>query len=79
MFAWGNTGVRIAGIVVAYFLVSSPFAGHALAGKAEESRAYLDKAMTAFGLGRYPIAAENFEKAFELNQDPSAVFNAAPS
>jgi len=43
----------------------------------EEARAYFDKATASFALGRYPAAAENFEKAFELKPDPALLYNAA--
>jgi hypothetical protein len=35
------------------------------------------KATTAFALGRYAEAAENFEKAFELKPEPALLYNAA--
>ena len=42
-----------------------------------EARAYFDKATASFALGHYPVAAENFEKAFELKPDPALLYNAA--
>ncbi len=46
-------------------------------GKAQEVRDYLDKATAAFALNRYAIAAENYEKAFELKPDAAVLYNAA--
>lgn len=70
-------GLRVVGALVgaAFFVASVP----AIAGTAEESKVYLDKAAAAFALSRYAIAAENFEKAFELSPDPSLLYNAAQS
>jgi len=45
--------------------------------KAAETREYVDKAATAYALGRYAVAAENYEKAFELKPDPGVLYNAA--
>ena len=42
-----------------------------------EARAYFDKATAAFALGHYPVAADNFEKAFELKPEPALLYNAA--
>jgi len=47
------------------------------AGDSEEARAFFDKATASFALGHYPVAAENFEKAFELKPDPALLYNAA--
>jgi tetratricopeptide (TPR) repeat protein len=52
-------------------------AGRAEAGPNEEARAYSDKATAAFALAKYAVAAENFEKAFELKPDPALLYNAA--
>jgi len=49
----------------------------ALATPVEEARALNDKATAAFALGRFPEAAEQFEKAFELKPDPALLYNAA--
>jgi tetratricopeptide (TPR) repeat protein len=46
-------------------------------GEQSEARAYFDKATAAFALGHYPVAADNFEKAFELKPDPALLYNAA--
>jgi tetratricopeptide (TPR) repeat protein len=43
----------------------------------EQARAFFDRATAAFALGHYPVAAENFEKAFELKPDPALLYNAA--
>jgi hypothetical protein len=47
------------------------------AGSQSEARAYFDRATAAFALGHYPLAAENFEKAFELKADSALLYNAA--
>src|SRR6185503_7865633 len=52
-------------------------AGKGRTEKAEEAREYLDKATAAFALNRYAVAAENYEKAFELKPDPAVLYNAA--
>src|SRR6185436_3385744 len=52
-------------------------AGKARTEKAEEAREYLDKATAAFALNRYAVAAENYEKAFELKPDAAVLYNAA--
>jgi tetratricopeptide (TPR) repeat protein len=58
-------------------LAAGVVGGGARAGTAEDARAYLDKANAAFALSRYPVAAENFERAFELTPDPALLYNAA--
>lgn len=81
---WARAGSL--GVVAAIALVS--LAGRAdAAGKGRESKAsdakaqavrdYLDKATAAFALNRYAVAAENYEKAFELKPDPAVLYNAA--
>jgi tetratricopeptide (TPR) repeat protein len=56
-------------------------AAHAAGGdggeQQSEARAYFDKATAAFALGHYPVAADNFEKAFELKPDSALLYNAA--
>jgi hypothetical protein len=75
---------RLAGVVV----VAAALAIWAPPGRAqtavpsastEEARAYADKATAAFALTHYAVAAENFEKAFELRPDPALLYNAAQS
>jgi hypothetical protein len=51
--------------------------GRAKAGDTEDARVYVDKATAAFALTHYAVAAENFEKAFELKPDPALLYNAA--
>ncbi len=46
-------------------------------GEPSEARVYFDKATAAFALGHYPVAADNFEKAFELRPDSALLYNAA--
>jgi tetratricopeptide (TPR) repeat protein len=53
------------------------FARANAAGAAEDADAYLQKAKTAFALGRHAEAAEAYEKAFEFKQDPAVLYNAA--
>jgi hypothetical protein len=59
------------------FATGPLLANRALAGNDEEARAYLDKATAAYALNKYAVAAENFEKAFELKPDPALLYNAA--
>jgi hypothetical protein len=59
------------------FATGPLLANRALAGNEEEARAYLDKATAAYALNKYAVAAENFEKAFELKPDPALLYNAA--
>jgi hypothetical protein len=51
--------------------------GRARADDVEEARAYVNKATGAYALSHYAVAAENFEKAFELKPDPALLYNAA--
>jgi tetratricopeptide (TPR) repeat protein len=55
--------------------------GHAQAADTnlEQARAYVNKATAAYALNHYAVAAENFEKAFELKPDPALLYNAAQS
>ena len=53
--------------------------GRAQAANEEEARGYLDRATAAYALNKYAVAAENFEKAFELKPDPALLYNAAQS
>ena len=59
------------------FATGPLLANRAQAGNEEEARAYLDKATAAYALNKYGVAAENFEKAFELKPDPALLYNAA--
>jgi hypothetical protein len=43
----------------------------------ETARSYNAKATAAFALSRYAEAAELYEKAFEIKQDPALLYNAA--
>jgi tetratricopeptide (TPR) repeat protein len=51
--------------------------GRARADNVEEARAFVNKATAAYALNHYAVAAENFEKAFELKADPALLYNAA--
>ena len=64
-------------LLVGLALAGRAQAGKAKGGKADEVREYLDKATAAFALSRYAVAAENYEKAFELRPDPAVLYNAA--
>jgi len=59
---------------LATLLAASPLAR---ASTEDEARVYLDKATAAYALNKYAVAAENFEKAFELKPDPALLYNAA--
>jgi tetratricopeptide (TPR) repeat protein len=63
-------------LVVAALVAFSPALARA-AGSSEEARVYFDKATASFALGYYPVAAENFEKAFEIRPDSALLYNAA--
>ena len=45
----------------------------------QEAREHYEHANAYYGLGNYPKAAEEFEKAFELKHDPALLYNAAQS
>jgi tetratricopeptide (TPR) repeat protein len=61
----------------AFLLAVPALAGRARADNVEEARVYVDKATAAYALNKYAVAAENFEKAFELKPDPALLYNAA--
>jgi hypothetical protein len=63
--------------LVACLLAIAPWPAWAETPGGEDARPYLDKATAAYGLGRYAVAAENFEKAYELKPDPALLYNAA--
>ena len=63
--------------VLVLLLSSLAVAGQARADNIEEARAYVNKATAAYALNHYAVAAENFEKAFELKPDPALLYNAA--
>jgi hypothetical protein len=64
-------------LALACLPVSAAYAAGAGGADQSEARAYFDKATAAFALGHYPVAADNFEKAFELKPDPALLYNAA--
>jgi len=68
---------RAARTLVAGALLVTLWAGRAVAGNAEEARAYREQATAAFALGHHAEAAEAFEKAFQLSADPALLYNAA--
>jgi Tetratricopeptide repeat len=45
--------------------------------EAQDKSTYEQKGTTAFALGHFADAAEDFEKAFELKPDPALLYNAA--
>jgi hypothetical protein len=63
--------------LVACLFAITPSVAWAETPGGEDARPYLDKATAAYGLGRYAVAAENFEKAYELKPDPALLYNAA--
>jgi hypothetical protein len=72
------TACRVAALVVAVGAAVGPvMPSGAEAAPVDEARALNDKATAAFALGRFPEAAEQFEKAFELKPDPALLYNAA--
>jgi len=64
-------------LALACLPVSAAYAAGGGGGEQSEARAYFDKATAAFALGHYPVAADNFEKAFELRPDSALLYNAA--
>jgi tetratricopeptide (TPR) repeat protein len=66
---------RLAGLIMTMFVL----AGLQVAARAQgaDTRSLEKKATTAFGLGRYAEAAENYEKAFEIRSEPALLYNAA--
>jgi tetratricopeptide (TPR) repeat protein len=66
-------------VIAALALACASAAGPARAGDTEDARAYATKATAAFALTKYAVAAEYFEKAFELRPDPALLYNAAQS
>jgi tetratricopeptide (TPR) repeat protein len=54
-------------------------AGGARADDQADAKAHFEKATSAFALGRFDVAATEYEKAFELKSDPALLFNAAQS
>jgi tetratricopeptide (TPR) repeat protein len=61
----------------AFAVAFSSSATWAASGASQEARAHFDKATAAFALGRYPEAADSFEKAFEIRPDSALLYNAA--
>src|SRR5882724_2233929 len=65
-------------LLIAAALLTFPVpVARAAGGDPEEARAYFDKATASFALGRYAVAAESFEKAFEAKPDSALLYNAA--
>ena len=65
--------------LISLLAVGPMWVGRAQAANEEEARGYLDRATAAYALNKYAVAAENFEKAFELKPDPALLYNAAQS
>jgi hypothetical protein len=68
-------GTRSGLVVLLGLLVAFPWKVRADDG--DQARSFLNKATAAYGLGHYAVAAENFEKAYELRPDPALLYNAA--
>jgi tetratricopeptide (TPR) repeat protein len=64
--------VRTLHVVLALALIC----GSALADE-NDAKSLFTRGRTAYALGRFADAAELFEKAFELKQDPAILYNAA--
>jgi tetratricopeptide (TPR) repeat protein len=71
------TTTRTTLVFVVFVAVAGLPASRAEAAEAEEARAALDRATTAAALAHYDVAAENFERAFELRPDPQVLYKAA--
>jgi tetratricopeptide (TPR) repeat protein len=54
-------------------------AGHAESRAKQSAEAHYNKGMTAYTLGRFPEAIEEFEKAYELRSEPIFLYNIAQS
>jgi tetratricopeptide (TPR) repeat protein len=52
-------------------------AGPAWSGGAEEAKAHYKRGVSLFALERFAEAAQEYEKAFELEPDPALLYNAA--
>src|SRR3954469_8851968 len=68
---------RMMACLAAFLLVGPAIARSADADDTELARGYVEKATAAYALNKYAVAAENFEKAFELKPDPALLYNAA--
>src|SRR5712692_10401871 len=76
--AWSGweTSMRLAcGLVVATLSLAAP----AYADDATEARRLYRKAEAHFALGEFTDAAQAYEAAFRLKQDPALLYNAAQS
>ncbi len=51
--------------------------GHRGARADEDARSYFNRGKAAFALGKYSEAADLYEKAFALHDDPALLYNAA--
>ena len=71
------TVARTALVFAVFVAVAGLPSPRAEAAEAGEARAFLDRATTAAALAHYDVAAENFEKAFELKPDPEVLYKAA--
>ncbi len=65
--------MRSRSIFVALFV----FATHAFADEMGEARAHFKKASAAFAIGEFAEAAEEYQAAYRLKQDPALLYNAA--
>src|SRR5256885_5820039 len=69
-----RTNRVIAWILAAMAVCASAGAG---ADTAAEAKAHWERGVTAYGLGRFAIAAQEYEAAYELKPQPSLLYNAA--
>jgi hypothetical protein len=78
--SWARRGfLFVVGLVASLSLAGAAQGRKGQGGSAPppEVRGYLDRATAAFALNHYAVAAENYEKAFELKPDPAVLYNAA--
>ena len=62
--------------MIALLLIS---AGSARADHEESAKVHYERGLSAYGLGHYDEAADEYEKAFALKPDPALLYNAAQS
>jgi tetratricopeptide (TPR) repeat protein len=62
-------GLVIVGLLCAW--------GGAQAGNVEKAKEHYENGLGAYALGRYDVAAQEYEQAFALKPDPALLYNAA--
>ena len=65
---------RVCRALIALLLIS---AGSARADHEESAKVHYERGLSAYGLGHYDEAADEYEKAFALKPDPALLYNAA--